>query len=600
MIKEIELSETVIKELLEDLKYKKPIDDRILFAKEIPEHLIKEYLKDADILDKLLLKTIQRERELLRKGKIKGELLFAHNTLLSSARTSSPAYLVIDALYENKPEREIMRLLKLHEQYKNLEAPAPTTDQIDYCISLYRYTSPETKEELEFFTKGMIKSLRPYHFLIREYPNMFISYLAQSSIITKFFIVRQSLAWLNTIPTTQDILPRKLICFAKPINIGYLKAITISVIQEINNKEKELSPPFITLLLFLRDIAGLIWLQDEALEFHKTCYEDIKALKDQIRKIPHSACDAIENIKLFENLPKYIKGELPIPKPRKPELHYQPVPHIVNSFKLLEYADRTCTFFYCLYYLSEIANIKQFKRLYENFKTALLHSFIYYNIYATGREIRHLPDFADYDPTEITPRKLQELKRKAEDDAHMFYTVSIPYLSSVIHFADEINRADIIPEPETYCAYLQGTVQAFTKPLYFSESCSIIFRAFNWRHAYGGRPWARIAETLQLYLTDRITALTFIDANWYLEHNTGIWLNKVSRRYPVEHLRRALDLKRQGNYEQLLTYLPYVSAKYADIIYAYLEKYNIKVPKIKPTTYEAEREREVRRLLERR
>jgi len=600
MIKEIELSEAVIKELLEDLKHKEPIDDRILFAKEIPQSLIREYLKDADYLDKLLLETIQKERELLRKGKIKGELLFAHNTLLSRARTNSPAYQIINALYENKPAREVMKLIMLHEDYKNLEAPAPITDQTDYCIYLYRYTSPETKEELEFFTKGIIKWLRPYHFLIREYPDIFISHLAQSSIITKFFVVRQSLAWLNAIPTILDMLPRKLMCFKKSRYISYLKATAISVIQEINNKEKELSPPFITLLLFLRDIAGLTWLQDEALEFHKTCYEDIKALKDQIRKIPHSACDAIENIKLFENLPKYIRGELPIPKPSKPKLHYQPVPHIVNSFKLLEYADRTCTFFYCLYYLSEIANIKQFKRLYENFKAALLHSFIYYNIYATGREIRHLPDFADYDPAEITPRKLQELKRKAEDDAHMFYTVSIPYLSSVIDFAAEANKASISPEPEKYCAYLQGTVQAFTKPLYFSESCSIIFRAFNWRHLYGGRPWARIAEVLQSYLTDRITALTFIDANWYLEHNTGVWLNKVSRRYPVEHLRKALDLKRQGNYEQLLSYLPYVSAKYANIIYSYLEKYNIKVPRIKTETYELEREREVRRLLERR
>jgi len=598
MIKEIELSEVVIKELLEDLKHKEPIDDRILFAKEIPQSLIKEYLKDADYLDKLLLETIQKERELLRKGKIKGELLFAHNTLLSSARTSSPIYLVIDALYENKPEREIMRLLKLHEQYKNLEAPAPITDQTDYCIYLYRYTSPETKEELEFFTKGIIKSLRPYHFLIREYPNMFISYLAQSSIITKFFVVRQSLAWLNAIPTILDMLPRKLMCFKKSRYISYLKAVILGVIQEINNKEKELSPSLIALLIFLRDIPGLTL--HEAEEFHKKVYEDLNSLIPQIRKIPHSICDILKSVKLFENLPKYIRGELPIPKPSEPKLHYQPVPHIVNSFKLLEYADRTCTFFYCLYYLSEIANIKQFKRLYENFKAALLHSFIYYNIYATGREIRHLPDFADYDPAEITPRKLQELKSKAENDARMFYTVSIPYLSSVIDFAAEANKASISPEPETYCAYLQGTVQAFTKPLYFSESCSIIFRAFNWRHLYGGRPWARIAETLQLYLTDRITALTFIDANWYLEHNTGVWLNKVSRRYPVEHLRKALDLKRQGNYEQLLSYLPYVSTKYANIIYSYLEKYNIKVPKIKPTTYELEREREVRRLLERR
>jgi hypothetical protein len=79
------------------------------------------------------------------------------------------------------------------------------------------------------------------------------------------------------------------------------------------------------------------------------------------------------------------------------------------------------------------------------------------------------------------------------------------------------------------------------------------FLAGGWRSGFGGRKWAVIAHTLWLWESEQITDVQFVDTCFSLQHNGGLYFNKV---WSVNEalLTPVLDAKFAGDYEKLLKY----------------------------------------------
>jgi hypothetical protein len=70
----------------------------------------------------------------------------------------------------------------------------------------------------------------------------------------------------------------------------------------------------------------------------------------------------------------------------------------------------------------------------------------------------------------------------------------------------------------------------------------------KWSNGYGGEKWGTIANTLYLYESDEISAQTFIDTCWGLQHNGGLYFNKWWKTFGVQTV---LDNNQVGWYCRL-------------------------------------------------
>jgi len=77
-----------------------------------------------------------------------------------------------------------------------------------------------------------------------------------------------------------------------------------------------------------------------------------------------------------------------------------------------------------------------------------------------------------------------------------------------------------------------------------------VFNAFT-SSAYGGKKWAKIANTLLMYEQRKFTQIAFIDTCWSLQHNGGIYFNKIWAQY-IHGLHELLGAGSSGNYNLLL------------------------------------------------
>lgn len=68
--------------------------------------------------------------------------------------------------------------------------------------------------------------------------------------------------------------------------------------------------------------------------------------------------------------------------------------------------------------------------------------------------------------------------------------------------------------------------------------------AGNFRSAYGGPKWAKIAKTLRLYLEGTLPAVVFADYVWDLSHNGGRFFDKCSLFMNESEVRVLLDRKK--------------------------------------------------------
>jgi hypothetical protein len=79
-----------------------------------------------------------------------------------------------------------------------------------------------------------------------------------------------------------------------------------------------------------------------------------------------------------------------------------------------------------------------------------------------------------------------------------------------------------------------------------------VFSAFK-SGAYGGKKWANIANTLLMYEQRKTTQVTFIDTCWSLQHNGGMYFNKIWSQY-ITGLHSLLEAGKNTNINVLLAH----------------------------------------------
>ena len=157
-----------------------------------------------------------------------------------------------------------------------------------------------------------------------------------------------------------------------------------------------------------------------------------------------------------------------------------------------------CADFYTLYFLA--LDHEDVKPKFEEYKEQLLVQFVNYIDMALGGELRHS-------------------KTRATG------TVKIKGMSPI--------HQKILAEMQEASAY--GRAPAWDKwrgirDKYGLEALVVAedaFKKMSWSGAYGGKKWGTAAEILRHYLENNITATTFVDTVWGLQHNCNYILDKV-------------------------------------------------------------------------
>ena len=253
---------------------------------------------------------------------------------------------------------------------------------------------------------------------------------------------------------------------------------------------------------------------------------------------------------------------------------------IVDEFyDIIAYAHYHCCYYYILYYLVRVAGIKGLQSELDYEESKLARAFYYYGIYSVARELRHL-DGKYLCPTE---------KWKPTEKFHLTLVCShgdyaralrqaikdglIPPLSDreISNIATFMHRYYKIAERIFYLgkskeeivdflSIIEREFHAFSKPKQFLQKAVIVFRAgelgingYGWEKLYGGRTWAKIAETL--LNKDRVSKTVFVDMCWAIQHNSEVWLDKVEKQWTYNELKELLTHKMQGRIKELFDYL---------------------------------------------
>jgi hypothetical protein len=98
-------------------------------------------------------------------------------------------------------------------------------------------------------------------------------------------------------------------------------------------------------------------------------------------------------------------------------------------------------------------------------------------------------------------------------------------------------------------------------PTIWMRECASIFNDLQWSAGYGGKPWGFAASLCVDYLSGNISAETFIDRCWTLQHHGGHIFNKfwiieslatatgyTSDEYRIDYV---LNVQASGNYDEL-------------------------------------------------
>jgi hypothetical protein len=86
-----------------------------------------------------------------------------------------------------------------------------------------------------------------------------------------------------------------------------------------------------------------------------------------------------------------------------------------------------------------------------------------------------------------------------------------------------------------FCRHIEKDIKVFSNPLIFLEVAEAIFdieggttgeEFWGWDDNYGGSTWAKICRGI--LKRGSISTTMFVDSCWAMQHNSGIWLDKVA------------------------------------------------------------------------
>ena len=147
----------------------------------------------------------------------------------------------------------------------------------------------------------------------------------------------------------------------------------------------------------------------------------------------------------------------------------------------------------------------------------------------------------DYDDDDRFARRTSRLAEAFKDYADMVVGGELRYTLGHVSDPDynvhpelhealryQLNGA----RSEAWDAWFRFRNKHKTNALYWAEQA---FRAFG-SHTYGGDKWAYIARTVRMFETEEISAITFVDMCWGLEHNGGQFFGKLWNTYNLKYV----------------------------------------------------------------
>lgn len=216
-----------------------------------------------------------------------------------------------------------------------------------------------------------------------------------------------------------------------------------------------------------------------------------------------------------------------IPQPRT-------VPEIVKQFYgVISRPVRYASLFYTLYYLTEVENIRELRRDFENIRDELYVAFYNYGVYSVGREMRHFVNafsisdekgvYGSLEHWMLDAGKERALRKASNCLKNPLY---MNYLETFMSYYPATAANDKTYENvERFCARIEQELLSFSRSKHFLNTCYNIFSLDGWDQDYGGDPWAKICKTL--LRRNKTRPSIFVDACWNLQHKGGLWMNKV-------------------------------------------------------------------------
>lgn len=217
------------------------------------------------------------------------------------------------------------------------------------------------------------------------------------------------------------------------------------------------------------------------------------------------------------------------------------VEQIVKQFyRVISRPVRYASLFYTYYYLVEVENVRELRRDFEETRDELWTAFYNYGVYSVGSELLHLGEEFIFVDEEGILRYLDG--KVSKEKVYNVIIEAYPKLSireknntlgTFMFFANQSSITDPINRDyvsvEEFCRIIENQRFVFSMSKRLLEIAGRIFNLhsakYYWRRSYGGEAWAKICKTL--LRRDKTTPTIFVDACWAIQHNTGVWLDKV-------------------------------------------------------------------------
>jgi len=233
---------------------------------------------------------------------------------------------------------------------------------------------------------------------------------------------------------------------------------------------------------------------------------------------------------------------------------------------------KNCAKFYGYLYLNEAIDDVDIGFQYTQYKGDLLQAFIEYGRYAIMSEMTNVPMHAGIDMSTFD-EAITDLGIATEVDmmglstdfysdtlySQEYFNKVYPELGTAQHEDIMYRQFDGLPKQRVLNAFKQialgsehmvtrppdtsartrspkaqlnlqindysSTVPATTSPT-FIKTAKQLFKHLSWDRLYGKESWENIADLLIARRNRKDTII--IDGLWQLQHNTGLWLNKVN------------------------------------------------------------------------
>lgn len=206
----------------------------------------------------------------------------------------------------------------------------------------------------------------------------------------------------------------------------------------------------------------------------------------------------------------------------------------LEFYNVLSKPIEQASLFYAYYFLSEVKNIREFRRKLYEITNKLERAFDTYSIYTIATEVAECSNFLmirDQRSSRATEDEIFQELSKANVNKQLAKHCS-NIIKEISDGAKEIRMFDLenYNHIKTFCEWFEKNTSAFSRSNAFIVVAKTIFETetdnYTWLEEYGGKVWTSICDRM---LTKHKNSILYVDSSWNIQHNFENWLNKVPK-----------------------------------------------------------------------